>query len=194
MGVVYKKICSETGQVYYGKFEGTWKQRYQRGWETCSCKNFVNPTHEFIEIDIPNDKLKEREDYYINNNECVNLMGKYIHLTRAEYDKQHYINNKDIIIKKNKQYYIDNKDTIIKKKKQYYIDNPEYHKQYRIDNKETINQKNKCNNCGSTINKQNLKRHHATNKCMNFTESHLILASNEDYKPLTLLLPNEVPF
>ena len=167
MGVVYKKICSETGQVYYGKFEGTWKQRYQRGWETCSCKNFVNPTHEFIEIDIPNDKLKEREDYYIQNFECVNVKGKYIHLTRAEYEKQYRIDNKDILIKKKKQYRIDNKE----KRKQYYIDNIEKRKQYYVDNKETINKKIKCNNCGSTINKQNLKIHQTSKKCVNLLYS-----------------------
>ena len=75
MGVIYKKTCSETGQVYYGKFEKTWDERFSSGWSDCRCRDFINPTHEFIEIDIPNDKLKEREDYYIQNFECVNVKG-----------------------------------------------------------------------------------------------------------------------
>ena len=161
MGVIYKKTCSETGQVYYGKFEKTWDERFSSGWSDCRCEYFVNPTVVFIEIDIPNDKLKEREDYYIQNFECVNLKGKYIHLSKAEWSKQYRIKNKDIIIKKSKQYYIDNKE----------IRN-QYDKQYRIDNKEILakrqKQKIKCNNCGSTIVKRQLKRHQTTNKCMNF--------------------------
>ena len=199
MGVVYKKTCSDSGLIYYGKFEGTWEHRCSAGWSDCSCEYFVNPTHEFIEIDIPNDKLVEREQFYINNNECVNIMGKYSHLTKAEYDKQYNINNKESITKRNKQYridnpeyfkqyQIDNKETIAKQKKQYRIDNQEYFKQYGkqykidnrdiiakqskqywIDNKERMNQKIKCNNCGSTIVKRNLKIHQTSKKCMNFT-------------------------
>ena len=170
MGVVYRLKCSETGQVYYGKFKGTWKQRCSTGWSNMTCRDFINPTHEFIEIDIPNDKLVERENWYINNNECVNLLGKYIHLTVKEYNKQYRINNKEIIKQQNKQYYADN----IEKRKQYGIDNKEIiakkKKQYWIDNKERMNQKIKCNNCGSTINKQNLKKHQTSKKCVNFIE------------------------
>ena len=172
MGVVYKKICSETGLIYYGKFEGTWDERFRSGWSGCSCEYFVNPTVVFIEIDIPNDKLKEREDYYIQNFECVNLQGKYSHLTNAEYAKQYRIDNKDII----KQYHIDNKDKVQKYHKQYYADNIESiskkSKQYRIDNKETINKKIKCDNCGSTTTKRHLKRHQTSKKCMTYLNKY----------------------
>tara|TARA_R110000803_G_scaffold33156_1_gene72712 strand:+ start:285 stop:860 length:576 start_codon:yes stop_codon:yes gene_type:complete len=191
MGVVYKKICSETGLIYYGKFKGTWDERCRQGWSRCSCEYFVNPTHEFIEIDIPNDKLFEREQFYINNNECVNIMGKYIHLTKAEYFKQYRINNKDIIKKNQRQYNIDNKE----KRKQYNIDNKErikkHNKQYRIDNRDSIIKKRKqnyennkhsilennrvkikCDRCGSTINKVSLKRHQRTNKCMTYLNKY----------------------
>ena len=93
----------------------------------------------------------------------MNLKGKYIHLSKAEWSKQYRIKNKDIIIKKSKQYYIDNKE----------IRN-QYDKQYRIDNKEIIakrqNQKIKCDRCNTIGFKRQLKRHQNTKKCINFIE------------------------
>ena len=160
MGVVYRLKCSETGQVYYGKFQDTWRDRCRSGWSVCSCKYFVNPTHEFIEIDIPNDKLKEREDYYIQNFECVNIQSKYSHLPKAEWSKQYYVDNIEKRKQYDKQYRIDNKEITKQRNKQYYA-----------DNKHRINQKIKCNNCGSTIVKRNLKEHQTSKKCVNLLYS-----------------------
>ena len=91
MGGIYLRICSKTDEQYVGKFENTFEQRCRTGWADTNCRDFVNPTVVFLELDVPNDKLQEREYYYIQNLECVNSKGKYIHLSKEEYMKQYYI-------------------------------------------------------------------------------------------------------
>ena len=103
MGTIYKKTC-ESGKIYYGSFSGIWEHRVWGGWSHCSCRDFINPTHKFIEIVIGDVKdLVAREMWYINNYECVNKKGKYIHLTRQEYDKQKYIETRETIFKRHKE-------------------------------------------------------------------------------------------
>ena len=102
MGLVYKRIC-ETGLVYYGSTKLTLKTRISKGWDTCNCKNFINSTIQIIEYVEDDLNLLNREYWYIQNNECVNLLGKYRHLSKEEYKKTY-----------NKQYRIDNKEKIKK--------------------------------------------------------------------------------
>jgi hypothetical protein len=68
MGIVYKLTC-ETGLVYYGSTKHNLEYRKDKGWYKCSCKDFINKKMEVIE---ECDNFKEREDYYIRNNDCVN--------------------------------------------------------------------------------------------------------------------------
>tara|TARA_R110000803_G_C11819327_1_gene301733 strand:+ start:110 stop:604 length:495 start_codon:yes stop_codon:yes gene_type:complete len=68
MGIVYKLTC-ETGLVYYGSTKHNLEYRKDKGWYKCSCKDFINKKMEVIE---ECENYKEREDFYIRNNECVN--------------------------------------------------------------------------------------------------------------------------
>ena len=103
MGLVYRLTCSETGRIYYGSTTKTMEKRKWNGWTSCSSKDFINPIIEVIEDDVADDILLDREYWYIQNNECVNLLGKYRHLSKEEYKKAY-----------NKQYRIDNKERIKK--------------------------------------------------------------------------------
>ena len=69
---VYKKTC-ETGKVYFGSTGNDIQIREKKGHYNCSCKDFINPVMEVLEyIDDP--KLRyERELYYINTFDCVNV-------------------------------------------------------------------------------------------------------------------------
>ena len=85
---VYKKVCSETGRVYYGSTKNDLSIRLNKGHKNCTCQDFVNPETTIIES-ISDDKLRyERELYYIRNFECVNKSGKGITFTPKEYYQQ----------------------------------------------------------------------------------------------------------
>ena len=68
MGIVYKLTC-ETGLVYYGSTKHNIEHRQSKGWYKCACKDFKNKKIEIVE---ECDNFKEREDFYIRNNECIN--------------------------------------------------------------------------------------------------------------------------
>lgn len=142
MGLVYDQICSETGLRYFGITTQTMKERIWKGWKKCTCKNFIKPIITILEDNIDDDKLIDRENWYIQNNECVNLQGKYKNMTKKEYR----IINKDIIKERNKQYYLDNIKSISEKMK------------HKIT----------CDNCGSIIRKDGIYNHKKTKKCLNY--------------------------
>ena len=73
---IYKLICSESKNVYYGATKHSMEYRRSKGHYRCSCKDFVNPTLELVEIVQDITKLYEREKYYIKNFECINIDGK----------------------------------------------------------------------------------------------------------------------
>ena len=100
MGWIYEKKCSKTGKIYYGSFKETLEKRISTGWEKCTCGDFVNPTIKLIEEILDDNKLVEREHWYIQNNECINKQGKYTHLSKSERNKQYYNDN----IEKFKEY------------------------------------------------------------------------------------------
>ena len=60
------------------------------------------------------DDRKEREQYWIDNTDCVNMYN-------TTFDKKEYM----------KQWHIDNRDKKLEMSKQYYIDNPEKMKEYK---------------------------------------------------------------
>ena len=157
MGVVYMRTC-ESGLVYYGSTTTSLKERRWQGWSSCSCKDFINPILEVLE-QIDNDKLIEREMWYIQNNTCVNQLGKYLHLTRSEYKAQWCENNKDTRKEQRAQHYQDNKNKIKETKAQYYQDNKD-----KISEKKKI--KINCDRCGSLVRKSEIVRHHKSNKCI----------------------------
>ena len=75
---VYKLTCSETKQIYYGSTKMTLKKRKNKGWYKCSCKDFINPLMECIEVVDNLEELEMRENHYIMNNECVNKQVAYL--------------------------------------------------------------------------------------------------------------------
>jgi len=127
------------------------------------------------------DKIAEyQKEYYQDNSDKI-----------TEYRKEYYQDNRDKIIEKKKIYYEDNRDKILEKFKQYRQDNrgknaeymkeyrqnnrdkiAEYKKEYYQDNRDKIAEKLKekviCDHCGCEVNKNNLKRHQQSNKCINF--------------------------
>ena len=85
---IYRLICSETGDIYYGATKHTIEHRRSKGHYHCSCKNFVNPKLELVE-DCDIDILYEREKYYIKNFPCVNRYQKgYTPLTEEKKEKR----------------------------------------------------------------------------------------------------------
>jgi hypothetical protein len=66
-------------------------------------------------------------------------------MTEQEYNKQHYIENREHYLEYQKQHYIENRETILARVKQYKIDNREAvlegHKQYYKNNIERISAK-----------------------------------------------------
>ena len=123
---IYKLTCNETGKVYYGSTKGTLEGRKQRGWKTCSCKDFVNPNIELVEKVDDLNNLLEREDYYIRNFECINerrviRTDEEKHAYKSEYCSK----NKDKIKERDRKYYSKNTDKIKEKKREYYLKNRE---------------------------------------------------------------------
>ena len=99
-------------------------------------------------------ELKNRERFYIENNDCVN--HNIPNQTKVEYDKQYYIENKDEITEYQAQY----RDTHKENKR-------EYDKQYRIDNKKNITANAseivQCE-CGCCVRADGLSKHRNSKK------------------------------
>ena len=99
---------------------------------------------------------EERKEYVRNYNEGYN----------REYRETH----KEILKQKSDEYRELNKEILNNKKKIYYNNNKEqlkekFRKVYE-DNKEYMNEKINCSICNATINRQGLRRHQRTKKCM----------------------------
>tara|TARA_R110000787_G_scaffold91871_1_gene193516 strand:+ start:341 stop:832 length:492 start_codon:yes stop_codon:yes gene_type:complete len=72
---IYKLICSDTNKIYYGQTKNTLDHRLSKGHYNCACQDFVNPTIHLVENCEEKDLL-DRELYYINHFECINISGK----------------------------------------------------------------------------------------------------------------------
>lgn len=92
------------------------------------------------------EELRQREGWYIKNNDCVNkrIPGR----TQKEYYEDNKDNKKDNM----KEYYEKNKDKIKELKKDYYEKSKDKIKEYR---KQRIN----CDICGLELNKSSLYSH-----------------------------------
>ena len=102
---VYKLTCSETNKVYYGATKNTPEHRKSRGHYKCTCKDFVNPTIEIVEKCNSIEEMYEREKYFIQNNECVNIKCKIIDKKAREqfYAQQYRLRNPEKIKQLNKE-------------------------------------------------------------------------------------------
>ena len=79
------------------------------------------------------------------------------------FNKERYENNKEELKKYAKEYYQNNKTEIDKKWKKYYNDN-----KTQINERRTV--KVKCEFCGFELQKNSLRQHQKTLKCMKFRE------------------------
>ena len=140
---VYKLTCSETGKVYYGSTKRTLEVRKSWGWKRCSCKDFVNPTMELVEKVDNLDNLRQREDYYIRNFECVNKHRAMITDEEKDaYQHEYWEKNRERINARKMELYDKNRDKVSVQKKEYRKNNLEklraIEKNYRDKNKEKI--------------------------------------------------------
>jgi len=145
-GKIYKIVCNITDDVYIGSTIQTLKRRLKKHMAMdCISKEIIKNGNYKIELieDYPCNNKRElelREQYYIDNNKCINIKNAYT--DRKEYNKEYRIKNKNKIKEYDKEYNIKNKD----KKKEYYIKNKnnikeykkEYDKEFYIKNKNKV--------------------------------------------------------
>lgn len=129
---IYKLTC-ETGKIYVGVTTLTIKRRLyyhkNKKYNTCSSKDFINPTIELLEEFETDDKIEKRkkEREYINKFDCVNIKKEIL---TPEEEKVSNFNRQ-------KKYYdnlSDEKKQIKKEKSR------EYNKKYRELNREKLNE------------------------------------------------------
>ncbi len=111
---VYKLTCAETGKIYYGSTGNDIKKRENKGWYKCSCKDFINPKLEVLEHVEDETERLIRENYYIENFDCVNV-NRSVGLTQKEYAKLAYIKNGEKQKEPNKLY----RKKVIEEKRNY---------------------------------------------------------------------------
>ena len=138
---IYKLVNDELNLTYYGSTCDELRKRlygHKNKTNSCSSKSMFESGEVKIYLveKFPcNDRmeLKQKERYYIENNECINKTIP--NRTKKEY----YIDNKEKI----KEYQKNNKDKIKQQKKEYYQNNKEYKKKYYQENKDKIKQQKK---------------------------------------------------
>jgi hypothetical protein len=174
VGKIYKIIDNTNGNIYIGSTTQKLNirlnehkseyNRYLKGKSQTHCTSFEiikNNDYriEIIKYVIYKDKIELhlRERYYIENNECVNIVIPL--RTRKEWRND----NKDYI----KEWRNDNKEY----HKDYYNNNKEHYKDYYNNNKEHYKIKYQCE-CGSSIGQSVKQKHFRTLKHINFINSN----------------------
>ena len=141
---IYKIVCNETGETYYGSTTVLLSQRIGKHRLYTGCSSWCiiergNYDYSLIE-EFPcesKEQLHKRERWYIENNDCVN--ARVAGRTQKEYRQD----NKEKIQEQTKQYLEANKEKIKEQKKQYREANKEQKKQYHQANKEKIQEQTK---------------------------------------------------
>jgi len=124
MGTIYQIECLETGLVYIGKTTQTLKKRFSQhkndskiGQDRCTSYEVLKNGFAFasvIEIVDDENKLSEREYYYIQHTDCVNISGRAGKSYRKKILKKDY-SNSDPLIEYFERCRITNEDYIRKK-------------------------------------------------------------------------------
>ena len=142
------------------------------------------------------EELLAREGYYIKNNKCVN---KHV---AGRTSKEHYEDNKEVLLEKQKNYALENKDKIKEYKNEYRQNNKEFiaerSKVYRDNNKDKLIEKSKlyyqknkeklktrlyekfyCSCCSAYFNKNNKTNHlksksHLENQTQNNNKEQVV--------------------
>ena len=112
-------------------------------------------------------ELAAREQWYIDNYNCVNKYKAPTGLTKAEYNTQHYIKNKDKIEEYKRIWASKNKNKQSEYDKRYYEhhkeEKKEYEKLYREKNKKIFTEKTSCL-CGGHYTKHHEADHYKAKK------------------------------
>ncbi len=97
MGIIYFIKCLETNEIYIGSTKRTLKDRINGHRKqvnhprpTCS-KQIIdrgNYIYDVLEEVEDNDKLLEREQYHIDNTDCINIINPF-GFNKKEYDKEY---------------------------------------------------------------------------------------------------------
>lgn len=145
-GIIYRIVCNETGEVYYGSTQQSLNVRMAghkrkcKAWKEGNCHYITsfsiiercNYSYSLIETVECEDRkqLEKRERFYIENNDCINhvIPGR----TREEYKNTHKEEKKEM----DKVYNEKNKDKIKEQRK-----SSEKDKRYYEANKERLNEK-----------------------------------------------------
>ncbi len=147
---IYKIVCRETGEVYYGKTTKTMKERLRKHKSNihcdrpCTSKQIIERNNYYIEqIDTAFNKEEsiKLERYYIENFDCVNkiISGrtqkewyKATEEVRKQKRKEYDERNKE----RQKEWYKATEEVRTEKRKEYYENNKEKYKEYRETNRE----------------------------------------------------------
>jgi len=155
-GKIYRLTCN--GLVYYGSTNQTLTERlYTHKSPRARCSSRLLFGLGEVEIELVENypcnnkrELEEREQYFIDNFECINKQNAFTTLEeRKEYMKtflkDYYIENQDKLIERSKLFYDTNKEDILKKQSEWYQLNKERISKQRKErydaNKEKINEK-----------------------------------------------------
>ena len=135
-GVVYKIVCNETTETYYGSTVQKLKNRIkQHCWNSkssarpCKSKTIIDRNNFRFEVceEVFCENRKElllRERYWIENNDCLN---KFVPLRTypefykdnqskiLNYKKEHYQKNREKILAYKKEYHEKNREKILEK-------------------------------------------------------------------------------
>ena len=167
-GKIYKLVSAKTDDVYYGStIENKLTNRlasHRRNYKRLlNGKYHYVSSFEIVKYDdcriilvenFPCNTVYEllaRENYYVENNVCVNRLKPFLGLTKYEYNKQYYIDNKNEIDQRKKHYYIENKNELNEKQKKYIEKNEEKLKEKRKQTYQCV--------CGSITTVIHKKRH-----------------------------------
>ena len=169
LGKIYRIVCNTTGLTYYGstceptlarrlgKHVGTYKrfkdgkkEKYMSSYEILEGGNY---TIVLVELFPCNSKmmLHQRERYYIENNDCVNMyipartQEEYREINKSkinEYASEYRLNNKEKIKEQQANYFLNNKEKIKEQQANYFLNNKDKIKErqanYRLNNPEKI--------------------------------------------------------
>jgi len=194
VGFIYKLVDNTSGNQYYGSTTQRVAQRVTgHRWnlkmhdeKRCTSYNILKNgdwRYETVEKFMYNDKfeLRNREQYYIENNECVNKQRAYnspeYNIQRAkeyreahkeesrQYKREYGEAHKEETNQYKKEWYEKQKERILESRKEAYKVNKASLKRYH-EKKAELNAKVTCE-CGAIVNGQNLKAHQQTKKHKN---------------------------
>ena len=190
---IYRIVSDQTNMIYIGSTIDKLNKRLTN--HICNYNKYLNgnkmycSSYEILKYDdykielielYPCDnknELHEKEQYYLTfyKDICVNKQKAYTGLTKIEYNKERYQNNKDKIQEYKKEYYQLNREKLLERNRKYKQDNKDKIKQYYQNNKDKILEKNKekitCA-CGSIVRKSDLSRHQKTKKHINYINNN----------------------